>query len=66
MTRIPYRHAVCLLAETGAQEGILVTRVQTSNDRATTGVEDSPLAKLVLVRREVLTGGVARPERRPR
>jgi hypothetical protein len=40
--------------------------VQTSKNRAKTGVEDSPLARLVLVRRDVMTGGVARPERRPR
>ena len=66
MARMPYRHMVCLRAETGAPSGILVARVQTSEDRAKTGVEDSPLARLVLVRRDVMTGGVARTERRPR
>ena len=66
VTRVPYRYAVCLRAETGAPCGILVPRVQTSKDRAKTGVEDSPLARLVLVRRDVMTGGVARAERRPR
>jgi hypothetical protein len=40
--------------------------VQTSEDRAPTGVVDSPWTRLVLVRRAVMSGGVARAERRPR
>ncbi len=52
--------------ETGAQWGILVAGLQTREDRATTGVVDSPLTRLVLVRRAVISGGVARAGRRPR
>jgi hypothetical protein len=66
MTRAPYRCAVGARGETGAQWGILVASIQTREDRATTGVVDSPLTKLVLVRRAVMSGGVARAGRRPR
>jgi hypothetical protein len=66
MTRAPYRSAVGMRAETGAQWGILVARMQTREDRANTGVQDSPLARLVLVRPAVMSGGVARAGRRPR
>jgi hypothetical protein len=66
VARMPYCHAVCLRAETGVQWGIRRSCVQTSKGRAKTGVEDSRLARLVLVRPEVMTGGGARSERRPR
>ena len=59
MARIPYRYPVGVRAEMGARCGRLVASMQTSKDRAKTGVEDSPLARLVLVRHEVMTGGVA-------
>jgi hypothetical protein len=66
VTRAPYRCAVGARAETGAPWGILVASMQTSEDRATTGVVDSPLMRLVLVRRAVMKGGFARAGRRPR
>jgi hypothetical protein len=66
MTRAPYRGAVGARVETGAQWGILVAGIQTREDRATTGVVDSPLTRLVLVRRAVISGGFARAGRRPR
>jgi RNA-directed DNA polymerase len=66
VARIPYRYPVGVRAETGARCGILGASMQTSKDRAKTGVEDSPLARLVLVRHEVMTGGVVQAGRRPR
>jgi hypothetical protein len=66
VARFPYRYAVGVRAETGAQCSILGARMQTSKDRAKIGVEDSPLARLVLVRHEVMTGGVAQAGQRPR
>ncbi len=66
LTSTPDRWAVGVRVETGAQWGILVASIQTREDRATTGVVDSPLMRLVLVRRAVMSGGFARAGRRPR
>jgi hypothetical protein len=59
LARIPYRYPVGVRAETGTRCGILGANMQTSKDRAKTGVEGSPLARLVLVRHEVMSGGAA-------
>jgi len=56
---IPYRYPVGVRAETEARCGRLVASMQTRKDRAQTGGEDRPLARRVLVRPEVMTGGVA-------
>jgi hypothetical protein len=53
LTRTPYRCAVSALAEMGAPSGILLASVQTSEDRANTGMWYSPVARLVLIRHEV-------------
>jgi hypothetical protein len=66
MTRTPYRCAVGVRAETWVSWGLILSWVQTSEDRATTGVQNRPLTRLVLVRPEVMSGGVARAGRQPR
>jgi hypothetical protein len=66
VTRAPYRCAGGVRAETWVSWGILLSWVPTSEDRANTGVQNSPWTRLVLVRPEGMRGGGARTGRRPR